>query len=205
MPSAEFFKRFGLFSVENFLDSNFCGSLCKDMSQVPQEIAPVLTPITYEGAVIEEFSRRRELTNIAKEKLDKIEKKMLDLIPQVAKHFRTEITGIETPRPSVYQKGDFFRPHIDVKPDPNAPEFMKRRRASVIIFLNEESPFCKEGTYSGGNLTFYGFIEDEGFKGKGLPLVAEPGLMIAFPPDRTHQVTEVTAGTRYVIVGFYIK
>ncbi len=203
MPSAEFFNKFGFFSVKNFLDEEFYGSLCEEMREAPQELGNLSTAFTYENTTNEDFSRRREITKLSSNKLETINDKLIAIIPEIEENFKTEINGLQPLRPSVYKKGDFFKPHSDKKPDPNSPDFMKERKVSIIIFLNEESPIEKEGTYSGGNLTFYGLIEKEGFENMGLPLVAEPGLLIAFPPERTHQVTEVTTGERYVIVGFY--
>ncbi len=203
MPSADFFNRFGFYSVKNFLDAEFCTSLCDEMSDAPQILGSVAKANTYENTTNEEFSRRREVINLSNDKLEEIKKRLTSIIPKIETHFKTKIIGLQPLRPSIYKKGDYFKPHSDKKNDPNSPSFMQERKVSIIIFLNEESPIEKEGTYCGGNLTFYGFMDKPGFENMGIPLVGEQGMLIAFPPERTHQVTEVTAGERFVIVSFY--
>ena len=68
----------------------------------------------------------------------------------------------------------------------------------------EESLIPVDGKYCGGNLTFYGLMDNETFGKFGLPLVGEPGMLITFPPNLGHEVTEVTSGERFTIATWYI-
>ena len=82
-------------------------------------------------------------------------------------------------------------------------EHLKRRRLSVVLFLNRQAKEATPGGFCGGSLVFYGLINDPRAKQIGFPLVAEPGLLIAFPSDLVHEVTPVTDGERYTVVSWF--
>jgi predicted 2-oxoglutarate/Fe(II)-dependent dioxygenase YbiX len=75
------------------------------------------------------------------------------------------------------------------------------RKVSVVIFLNTQSDVAAPGSYSGGSLVFTEWRpgRDQG----QFALVAEPGTLVAFPAETTHEVTPVTSGERYSIVSWY--
>ena len=77
---------------------------------------------------------------------------------------------------------------------------MRRRRASVIIFLNGEGSGPE--SHSGGALTFYPPSGD-GLEQYGFPLTAEEGLLVAFRPELVHGVTPITSVERHAIVSFF--
>ena len=203
MPAAEFFNKFRIFSEKNFLDQEFCNLLCDEMSKAPQSNT---TSFDSNGAgLIEdvEYTKRKDVLTLPNEILKKLEKKLIGKIPELEEQFGIEINGLQQITPSIYSTGDYAGPHTDNPPIADVPEYIRNRKASIVIFLNEESIVEKEGAYCGGNLTFYGLIEGKTFQNVGMPVVGEAGMLIAFPPNRTHQVTKVTAGKRYVIVSFY--
>ena len=101
----------------------------------------------------------------------------------------------------MYRPGGFYRPHRDVWTHADAPENMKRRKISVVIFLNGES--ASEEDYTGGKLAFFGLLQDPSFQECGLPLTGEAGLLIAFRSDLLHEVTPVMSGTRHTVVSWF--
>ncbi len=203
MPSAEFFNKFGIFSEKDFLEREFCEILCREMSESKQRPSSFVDPDKYELMNDDTFTKRSEVIDLPKPSYDKLGKMLLSKIPQLEEHFGVNLKGIEPIVPAIYRKGDFINPHTDNPPKPGTPQYMQDRKVAMIVFLNEESEDGREGTYCGGNLTFYGLIEEGPFGNMGMPLLGEAGMFIAFPPDRTHQVTEVTAGERFVLVSFY--
>ena len=80
-----------------------------------------------------------------------------------------------------YDKGQFFVEHTD-----STEEFP--RKVSAILYLNDN--------YDGGTLTFTKF--NKKFKPKS-------GSLFIFPSNEefSHSADPVTAGTKYVIVGFW--
>ena len=56
-------------------------------------------------------------------------------------------------------------------------------------------------SFSGGYLTFYGLAETANLP---VPIIADPGLLIAFRPDLIHAVTPVTRGLRLSVVSWFV-
>lgn len=204
MPDAEFFEQFGLYAVKNFLDRDFCLHLCDEMGGAPFRQGTFVNPHTGDELLNEEVKKRSEVTKLAKRFNETVSEKLISLEPTLEEHYGVELDGIQPPKYSIYKTGDFYRTHTDADHKESAQDFLKERKVSSIIFLNEESPTEKEGSYCGGNLTFYGLMENEAFGKFGLPLVSEPGMLITFLPTTLHEVTPVTAGVRYTIASWFI-
>jgi len=204
MPDAEFFEQFGLFAVKNFLDRDFCLRLCDEMRDAPFRQGTFVNPHTGDEILNEDIKKRGEVTKLAKGFNETVSEKLLSLKPMIAEHYAQDLDDIQAPKYSIYETGDFYRTHTDADHKESAQDFLKVRKVSSIIFLNEESAIEKEGSYCGGNLTFYGLMENESFGKFGLPLVSEPGMLITFLPTILHEVTPVTAGVRYTIASWFI-
>ena len=112
------------------------------------------------------------------------------------------LTDCQEPQFLVYREGDFFHRHRDSRRESDAAEFSKQRRVSVIVFLNGEDEVPGPDVYGGGSLTFYELMSGSGVE-YGIPLVGEPGLLVAFRPELLHEVTPVTHGERYTIVSWF--
>jgi len=102
-----------------------------------------------------------------------------------------------------YLPGDFYCAHRDGTFAPDAPDYFRRRRVSVVIFLNGPSDEPRPNCYGGGRLTFYGLIKEPRFELCGLPLDAQPGMLVAFPADVLHEVRPVLHGERQTIVTWF--
>lgn len=204
MPVADFFSKFGLYAVRNFLDRDFRERLCEEMANAPQKKGMFLKPHSDHQEVDESYKKRSEATNLPEKSVNRVKRKLIDLMPEIGRHYQLELKDIQAPKFSIYRNGDFYKAHVDRIMNREIPAPLKERKISVIIFLNEESQIEKQGSYCGGNLTFYGLMENEVFKNYGLPLQSEPGMLITFPPTLLHEVTTVTAGERFTIVTWYI-
>ncbi|HMH42773.1 MAG TPA: 2OG-Fe(II) oxygenase, partial [Pyrinomonadaceae bacterium] len=74
----------------------------------------------------------------------------------------------------------------------------KSRLVSVSIFLNRQSETEESDSYSGGSLVFSDWRSNKKFE-----LAGEPGTLVAFRSEITHEVMPVTEGERYAIVSWY--
>ena len=96
-----------------------------------------------------------------------------------------------------YPAGGFYRAHRDRGDDPQW-EPAARRAAAIVVFLNDARADGPAGEFDGGLLRLYlpqGTID----------VVPEAGLLVAFPADVLHEVTEVRDGTRDTIVDWYYE
>lgn len=115
------------------------------------------------------------------------------LMPDLSAHFGVNLTAYEEPQYLRYGPGSFFTAHRD---RPRADHLdTSDRKASLVIFLNND--------FEGGELTFYGLVNDPGFENAGFPCDAVPGLALAFRSDTLHEVTPVTRGERFTIVTWF--
>jgi len=94
-----------------------------------------------------------------------------------------------------YPAGGFYRPHRDRGDDPQWQP-ASRRAAALVLFLNASRASGGGGDFDGGVLRLH--LPDE-----IIDVFPEPGLLIAFPADVLHEVTEVRDGTRDTIVDWY--
>ena len=198
---AEFFTRFGLYVEREFLSRPVCASLMEEMR------AGAGTPATVAegqaGDAVDDAYRRTKQAEVSVATAARISEQLLEARPTLANHFRWELAGTQKPQFLLYREGDFFRAHPDSSDQPEAADYVRQRRVSAVVFLNDASPDEPAG-YSGGSLVFYGLM-DESSNGEtvGLPLAGETGMLIAFPSDLVHAVSPVTAGERYTIVSWF--
>ena len=94
-----------------------------------------------------------------------------------------------------YPAGGFYRAHRDRGNDPQWQP-AARRAAAIVLFLNASRASGAGGDFDGGILRLH--LPDG-----AVDVVPEPGLLIAFPADALHEVTEVRDGTRDAIVDWY--
>ncbi|HWP44750.1 MAG TPA: 2OG-Fe(II) oxygenase [Blastocatellia bacterium] len=203
MPDADFFARLGLFTIKNFLSADLCEALVREARSSVH--APSLTYINGASLVDDTFRRARD-ARVSKQSRLMVRDRLLAIRPKLEEHFSVRLEGCEKPDFLVYNEGDFFRLHRDTgePDDPDCPEALKRRKVSIIIFLNRHVDEYEPGCYSGGSLSLYGLIDRPLWKGYGFSLEGQPGLLIAFRSDTYHQVVPVTRGERYTIVSWFI-
>lgn len=106
------------------------------------------------------------------------------LFPEIRKVFGFEVTHREVYKIGKYEaeKGGFFRQHRD-----NFDAPMAYRRIAMTLHLNED--------YEGGGVRFPEYSED---------IYLPPrGSVVAFSCATMHEARKVTAGNRYILVGFF--
>jgi predicted 2-oxoglutarate/Fe(II)-dependent dioxygenase YbiX len=202
VPTADFFARLGLFVIRGFLDRETCARLRTEAGAADK----VPGAVGGEGSEyrVDVRSRSTGIATVSPEAEALIAEPLSAAIPDIARHFSVEIEGRQSLQFLVYGEGDFFEAHRDRNDAEEAAAFSKRRRVSVVMFLNGEAKEPAQDTYDGGALTFYGLLGGERGEQVGLPLIGEPGLLVAFRSDMTHAVTPITRGERYTVVTWLV-
>lgn len=202
MPGPNFFAKLGLFVVEDFFDKQACVQLRAEMQAVNQSRAAVVDGSSKVERV-KQMSRRTLDASVSPSTSAQVKFRLQSLQPALESHFRIGLSDCEIPQFLIYKPGDFFRPHRDGDEDPNKPEYINKRRISLIVFLNDQSEEHRPDTYSGGSLTLYGVMNTPDWANYGFQLTGLTGLLIAFPSKLFHEVGEVVAGERYTIASWF--
>jgi SM-20-related protein len=200
MPRAEFFAHFGFLHVRDFLDAGTCERLREEIRGATGEAATILRSGARE---IDEQVRKVTGTDVSAATQALVAERLAANKPDLERHFRVTLEGHEEPSFLRYRPGDFYVAHRDVLDDPGDAAWLRPRKVSVVVFLNREGPASDPGAFGGGALTFAGLLEDARLRAVGIPLVAEPGFLVAFRSDVLHSVTPVTYGERYTIVTWF--
>ncbi len=160
---------------------------------------------------IDETARKTIYTQISSPLKSAIKSQLADLLPKLEQHFGVTLKEFEPPQCLHYQPGDFFRLHRDSSESDSVAGYLAPRKVSVVIFLNTQasspadkcSDGCFGGCFGGGELTFYGLINEPRWQQYGFQLEGEMGLLVAFASDVLHEVCPVTWGDRYTIVTWF--
>ena len=135
---AEFFTRFGLYAQRDFLSPEACASLRDEMRAATGAAATVAEGKT--GDAIDETHRRTKQATVSPATSARLAADLLEVGPKVAEHFEREVAGAQPPQFLVYREGEFFRAHHDDSNDPDAPDYVRQRAVSAVVFLNGETP-----------------------------------------------------------------
>ncbi len=201
MPRPDFFARLGLFVVRGFLDSALSAQLREKLRAVPMGPTKVIN--VTEGERVDEGIRRSKQAQVEASTASLVIERLQALRSQMEERFQVPLGHCEEPQFLVYREGDFFAAHRDSNDDPRARQELRKRRISVVIFLNGQSGDGEPDSFSGGALILYGLIDSPEWKNYGFPLEAEPGLLIAFPAEVFHEVEAVTRGQRFSVVSWF--
>lgn len=200
MPGADFFGRLGLFVARGFFDGQTCASLRSELRTC--QVRPAT--LTQKGThLVDETTRRTKSVKVSAPTLALVRERLLALKPDLERHFGEALTGCEKPQFLRYGVGDFFETHQDSNTDPEAADYIRARRVSVVIFLNGQAGENVPDSHEGGSLSFYGLFKDPRAGSLGFPLAHEAGLLVAFRSDVTHAVEPVTRGERFTVVTWF--
>jgi SM-20-related protein len=107
---------------------------------------------------------------------------------RIEAHFGRSLGSFEEPQFLRYRPGDYFVAHQDGN-TPLVHDESRFRKVSVVIFLSAP------GTFGGGALVLHA--------DPPLTLAPEPGTLVAFPSETTHEVLPITYGERLSVVSWY--
>ncbi|HEU4770106.1 MAG TPA: 2OG-Fe(II) oxygenase [Pyrinomonadaceae bacterium] len=152
------------------------------------------------SGVVDESSRRSLRLTPSNQTRESILERLRSNMDAIAEHFNVRLSECEEPQFLRYNTGDFFVAHQDGNTGLLRLD-TERRLVSTVIFLSLETDAPEPGTHCGGSLVFTNLRakpEDAKFR-----MVANPGTLIAFRSETTHEVTPVTHGERHSIVSWY--
>ena len=192
----------GLFIENRFFNADLCSKIRDQMHSAPLKPATVHRDGHY---AVDEKVRRSQSVQVPQPTKALVKSLLLSLKPQLESHFRLTLTDCEELQFLRYQQGDFFGLHTDTKTDSNTPEHIKRRKVSIVIFLNDQHRTPAQNSYGGGALVFYGLLRDPRAAKYCFPLVGETGLLIAFLSDTLHEVQPIIWGERYTVVTWFLQ
>jgi len=188
-----------LYLVNDFFDRGLCRDLRSEISAASSGAGLV----NRDGdGVLDESSRRVRCADVSKATARLVRQRLLDLKPRLEEHFKIPLGGDEFPDFLCYGEGAFYRPHRDASTD--APEEIRRRRVSAVVFLNSAVDGTAHG-FGGGELTFYGLMDGRGWERCAFTLEPETGLLVAFRSDAMHEVQPVTSGQRFTVVFWFLE
>jgi SM-20-related protein len=181
-----------------FFDEKTSADIVAELRSAPSGQAPVYGQGP--SGSIDERIRKAARQTPSSETVEYVRHRLWECKQEVEEYFSVGLSECEEPQFLRYRVGDFFVAHQDgntglMRMDTEA------RRVSVVIFLNEQSDEPKDDAYCGGAFVFHDW---RGGRGSAeLPAAREPGSFLAFRSETTHEVTPVTHGERYSIVGWY--
>jgi SM-20-related protein len=179
-----------------FFDFQTCCRLIDEMRRSPA--SPALTYGHGDSGSVNERIRRVSRVTLSTRTVAWIVGRLDEYRQEVAKHFGLNLISCEEPQSLCYREGDFFVAHQDGNTGLLRSDKEQSRLISVIIFLNRQTDKAEKGTYGGGLLVLSDWRND-----RRLELAPDPGTLVAFRAETTHEVIPVTHGERYSIVSWY--
>jgi predicted 2-oxoglutarate/Fe(II)-dependent dioxygenase YbiX len=174
-----------LFVVREFFEPSVCDAVVAELKAAAGSAATVYG--TSVSGAIDQTVRRTFRVKPSSETVALVINKLLQSKAAIEKHFAVTLKECEDPQFLRYREGDFFVAHQDGNTGMTRLE-TEQRLISTVIFLNRH--------YSGGSLEFSNLRER-------FSLPIEPGMLVAFRSETTHEVTPVTHGERYSIASWY--
>lgn len=186
-----------LLVIQNFLAAALRTELLDELQTSSGDAAVVYGQGT--AGRVESNVRQVARLVVAPETQERVRQLLLASQQSLETHFGVSLTGCEEPQFLRYRSGDFFVAHQDGN-TPLIYDDSRWRRVSVVIFLNAQSEEPTPQSYGGGALILHGSYKNPSAP---LPVRAEPGTLVAFRAETTHEVTPVTHGERYTIVSWF--
>ncbi len=187
-----------LLHIHGFLDPAPLADLVAELDRAAGAPATVLSNST-EGGVVHTASRRTTKVAVSPEVRAWVKQRLMERKPELEAHFGFALTECEEPQFLRYETGDFFVPHQDGN-TPMVWDDSRFRRVSAVLFLSRRAESEEPGTYGGGELVFHGPYTGPAER---VPARAEPGTLVTFRAETTHEVTPVTHGVRYTVATWF--
>lgn len=182
-----------LLVVPQFFEQRLCDAIAVELKAAAGSAASVYTSAS--SGTIDEMVRRTVRVKPSQETVDLIIQKLIACKDAVEKHFAVTLNECEEPQFLRYRVGDFFVAHQDGNTGLMLLD-SEKRRISTVIFLSRESESPEPDAFCGGSLVFSNLRNS-------FRMTAEPGTLVAFRSETTHEVTPVTHGERYSIASWY--
>jgi SM-20-related protein len=185
-----------LLHIDNFLDPATRADIVAELERAHGAPATVLSA---EAGGRMDASRRTTRVAVSPETRALVRERLMERRAEIEAHFGVAVTECEDPQFLRYETGDYFVPHQDGN-TPMVWDDSRFRRISAVIFLSRRSDEEAPDTYGGGELVFHGPYSGPHLR---VPAQAEPGTLVTFRAETTHEVTPVTHGVRFTIATWF--
>ena len=182
---------FRLHLQAGFLSRGTCDELLQELEASQAAAAPVYGART--GGAVDPATRNTMRVIPSANLAGRLDELFASQLEPMSARFGLPLSSFEEPQILRYRPGDFFVAHQDGNTGLMHSERERRRKVSVVLFVNEG--------YGGGELVFSEWHPARPNGRYAVP--AEAGLLAAFPSEATHEVTPVTHGHRYTIVSWF--
>jgi predicted 2-oxoglutarate/Fe(II)-dependent dioxygenase YbiX len=184
--------------VKSFLTASECGALREELRQAAGAQATVLSENP--AGAIKPMVRRTTRMSVPPATSAHITDLLMQRRDDLERHFGAPLSACEPPHFLQYLPGDFFVAHQDGN-TPLIYDHSRFRKISAVIFLSAFSHDATPGSYGGGALVLHGPYSGPPLR---VRLTPEPGTLVCFRAETTHEVLPVTRGERFTIVSWYL-
>ena len=188
-----------LFVVKQFLEPQTCDEIVAEMRASQADAATVYGRAA--SGVVDQGVRQTLRSRPSQTTVDFVTQRFLSSKQALEDHFAVTLAECEDPQFLRYREGDFFVAHQDGNTGLLRLD-TESRLVSLVIFLSLESVSPQDGAHCGGSLVFTNLWPRANEREK-FHLSGEPGMLVAFRSETTHEVTPVTHGERYSIVSWF--
>ena len=182
-----------LFVVRHFLEPDVCASIVAELKAIEGSAATVYGRTT--TGSVDEGSRKTLRLNPAEATVKLVVARLWKVKEAIEQHFAVTLNECEDPQFLRYREGDYFVAHQDGNTGMLRLD-TEQRRVSTVIFLSRQAEQPEIEAYCGGSLVFSNLTRQ-------FSMPSEPGMLVAFRSETTHEVTPVTHGERYSIASWY--
>ena len=186
-----------LFEIEGFLDDATRAGIVAELHRAERAPATVLSQQA--GGRVMPSVRKSTRVDVSPETRALVRQRLMERKAEIEAHFGVAVTECEEPQFLRYETGDYFVAHQDGN-TPLIHDESRFRRISAVIFLSEKSDEEAPDTYGGGALVFHGPYTGPDIR---VPAGAQPGSLVTFRAETTHEVTPVTHGVRFTIATWF--
>ena len=183
-----------VFTIKQFFEPLRCDAIVGEMKAAEGSAATVYGRNT--SGSIDRNVRNTLRVVPSSETIELVTGRLLSCKGAVENHFGVSLNECENPQFLRYREGDFFVAHQDGNTGLLRLE-TELRLISTVIFLSRESETPRPDVHCGGSLGF------SSVRWSSFHMVAEPGTLVAFRSETTHEVTPVTHGERFSIASWY--
>ena len=188
----------GYLEIKSFLDRPACDALRAELRQAAGAAATVLSRDP--GGMVQPMVRRTTRMTMPAGTRDDMIRRLAERKDELEQHFSTPLARCEEPQFLRYLPGDFFVAHQDGN-TPLIRDHSRFRKISAVIFLSTHAEEPSPDSYGGGTLVLHGPYSGPDIR---IPLTPEPGTLVCFRAETTHEVMPVTHGERFTIVSWYL-
>jgi predicted 2-oxoglutarate/Fe(II)-dependent dioxygenase YbiX len=197
-------EQLGIYLHPGFVSADECEKLRSAIDSNESRPAALYRPGSESGMVDEQQRKTTEVSGAGRH-LEWLAHRFESIRPRLSKHFDQPLERVERPHFLIYKVGDFFLRHRDTPPPVECATMAPSqiRKVTALLYLSSEAGASGAGDYEGGRLTLYGLLDFPGSEKHGFHVQGEAGLLVAFPSDLFHGVTELTRGQRYCALTWY--